>query len=73
MVWPLRKVSGFFMRQFNKIKYANGCHLFLIKMCTCCVRLHETRWKYIYSQALYQTTIFGDDFTIAGIKLYYLR
>jgi hypothetical protein len=73
LIWPFRKFSGYFMHKFNQIKYANGFHLFFIKICTCCIRFHETKWKYTYSQALYQTTLFGDNFTIAGIKLYYLR
>ena len=73
IAWPFRKVGGFLMHMFNRIKYANGCHILIIKCCKCCTVMYDTKWKYIYSQALYQTVIFGDDFKIAGEKLYYLR
>lgn len=71
--WPFRNVMAFVMHRFNKIQYANGCHIFMIKCCTLFVRVHRSRLRFAYSQALYQTVLFGDTFTIAGIKLYFLR
>lgn len=54
LAWPFRKMFGCAMHYFNGIKFANGFHILLIKCCTCCVRFYETRWKYRFSQALYQ-------------------
>lgn len=71
--WPFRSLMAFVMSRFNQIKYANGCHICLIKCCTLFVRLYRDRLRWTFSQALYQTVIFGDTFTIAGIKLYFLR
>jgi hypothetical protein len=73
LVWPFRSLLAFVMARFNKIKYANSCHICCIKCCTLFIRLYRDRLRWTYSQALYQTVIFGDTFTIAGIKLYFLR
>lgn len=73
VIWPLRILMAFVMARFNQIKYANSVHMCMIKCCSLCVMFYRDTLRWKYSQALYQTVIFGDTFKIAGIKMYYLR
>lgn len=57
-LWPFRKIGQLFKNYINKIEYANGCQMCIIKCLKCLIMAYDKKFKYQYSQALYQVTNF---------------
>lgn len=72
-IWPLRSMAAFIKRRFNRIEYANKFNLMIVKSFKPLLYFYETRWKYFNSDTIIQIALFGDNFNLAGIRLYYLK